>query len=359
MPNWANSIDEKKVFVDLFDIYEQELLTIFQYVAPIDKMKISSNKIHELHMRVCAECENLAVKIAEKFITKEEYQNKFWAQKKEFLLKDADEFQFLSNIAKISHNHLKEILERMSSLDQDNLIKWIFTYPDMPFYLWILNQKLWICNKKIEFSQIIETNPEYQYHFFQPFELRWFQVVPFWWTHYNSIKHSKIANYKKCTLWDLVNSLWAYYMLLNYFSINIKNPVYDKIEIKSKIFKPTIWRLEYPIDISTYYAQYRENKPWFIKDVYIWDKRVIPWYYDENKKDEIQKKLDEALDKFILHDMISGENNDYLNNENYFFYYSYKQQGVIVQNYINNQAIQQPLWTLKMEKRFNVPKISN
>jgi hypothetical protein len=58
-------------------------------------MKVSSNKIHELHMRVCAECENLAVKVVEQFIPKDEYQKKFWEEKKEFILEDGNDFLFL------------------------------------------------------------------------------------------------------------------------------------------------------------------------------------------------------------------------------------------------------------------------
>jgi len=357
MENWDNIIDEKKVFLDLFNIYEQELLTIFQYVAPIGKMKVSSNKIHELHMRVCAECENLAVKVVEQFIPKDEYQKKFWEEKKEFILEDGNNFLFLWDDAKEQHNLIREIFKKMDSSELTKLIQWLFKYPDMPFYIWILNKILWLCSKKIEFCQMMEIRPERHYKIIQPFELKWNQKIPLWRTNYNKIKHNKIINYKNCALKDLINSLWAYYILLNYFSLNIKLPVYDNIEIKSKIFKPTIGRLEYPMDISVYYAQYRENKPWFIKDVYIWDKRIIPWYYyDDNKKEEIQKKLDEAFEKFILHDLVSEENNNHLNNENYFFYYSYKQQGVIIQNYINNNTIQQPWWTLKMEKRFNLPR---
>lgn len=358
MPDWLNSIDEKKVFIDLFDIYEQELLAIFQYVAPINNtchivdsewkecgcwckinLNVSWNKIHELHLRVCAESENLMKRIAKKLFPKRDFDQEYRKEKS----KD-----------------IKSVTKKLQVDDAERIKEKLYKYADMQFYLGVLDKELWLCSKIIQFSKIVETNPEKQISLIQPFERNnKDHSLPTWWDNYNIIKHYKIENYTQCTLRDLINSLWAYYMLLNYLSMNINNPVYDDIEIKSKIFKPTIWRVIYPLNISLYYGQYRENKPWFIKDVYRGDKRIIPWYYDDKLKDEIQLELDKAHNEFILQDRIFEVNNEYLKNENYFFYYSYKQQGVIVQNYINNQAIQQPLWTLKMEKRFNVPKIDD
>ena len=354
MSNWDNYIDEKKVFRDLFDIYEQEFLTILQYVAPFDKMKVSSNRIHELHMRICAECENLAVKIVQQFISKEEYQEKYWIQKKSFMLEDANNFQYLSNSAKEHHNQMKEILEKMDSNDQDSLIRWIFVYPDMSFYIWELNQLLWLCDKKIKFIQIIEINPEeYKSQFFQPFGLKWFQNVPLWRTHYNSIKHNKITNYKNCTLLDLINSLWAYYMLLNYFSMNIKNPVHK--EIKSKEFKPTIWWIKYPQEVWNYFSLFREDKESsFFKAVYYNGKEIIPWYYDDALMKELEVKINQANSEHNLVDILFEESNEFIKTENFFFYNSLEQHNVIYWSDRDKKEWEESLRTLQLIKKFNI-----
>lgn len=353
MKNWDNRIDEKKVFLDLFNIYEQELLTIFQYIAPINNtcvikdsewkklkckinLNVSWNKIHELHLRVCAECENLMKGIAKKLYPDrnfdEEYQNK-------------------------KTKKIMEKLRNFSERDKQWIKKEIFRYADFQFFLGILSRKLWLCKKKIEFFSLVEINPDKQISLIQPFEINnSSKSLPKWWDNYNKIKHDKFNNYINCTLWDLINSLWAYYILLNYFVLDINIPITDDEKIKSKIFKPTVWRVQYELDLLANYWWYREKDPRFFKDVYLGDKKIIPWYYNDETMKLIQKKLDEAHKNFVLSDIKCRENCAYLNNENYLFYNLYKQQGVIIVDYVKNQTVQQPWRTLKIEKRFNLPK---
>lgn len=334
MPDWLNSIDEKKVFIDLFDIYEQELLTIFQYVAPI-KINFQStwNKIHELHLRVCSEVENLI-----KLITKKIYPNR--------------DFDYEHRETK--SKELK-ILESLPWKDKEKIKRQLYRYADMPFYLDILNKELWICDKKIEFSRIIETRPENEIVFIQPLEKNnETKFIPEWWENYNNLKHDKVDNYVKCSLRDLINSLWAYYMLLNYFSMNIKNPIYDDIEIKSKIFRPTIWRITYPKEIRNYLSLFREDKPTsFFKAVYYNGKEIIPWYYDENLMKQLKPKIQKADNEYVLSDIIS-RGNKRLKNENFLFYNLIEQHNVA--RYWVDGQLKESLWTLKLVKRFNIPK---
>ena len=187
MENWDNRIDEKKVFLDLFNIYEQELLTIFQYIAPINNtcvikdsewkklkckinLNVSWNKIHELHLRVCAECENLMKGIAKKLYPDrnfdEEYQNK-------------------------KTKKIMEKLRNFSERDKQWIKKEIFRYADFQFFLGILNRKLWLCKKKIEFFSFVEINPDKQISLIQPFEINnSSKSLPKWWDNYNKIKQN-------------------------------------------------------------------------------------------------------------------------------------------------------------------------
>ena len=128
-------------------------------------------------------------------------------------------------------------------------------HADMPFCLDILDQKLWICDKMIEFSKLMEVRPGNQIYYLQPFlknsETKYF---PLRWEHYNKIKHDKINCYTQCTFRDLINSLWAYYILINYFVLSVSWPVCQDDIIESKIYKPTIWRLEYPETVWNLFA---------------------------------------------------------------------------------------------------------
>ena len=350
MTNWINNIDEKKVFTDLFNIYEQELLNIFQYIAPINNicnkekcncwckinLNVSWNKIHELHLRVCAECENLMKKISNKLYPERDFDNEYKKRK----LKS-----------------IQSIIDNLSIKDTKKIERMVYKFADMPFYLSILNKKIWICNKMIEFSGIMETSPEKQISYLQPFDKNnEKKQLPIRWDHYNVIKHYKIENYSICTLWDLINSLWAYYMLLNYFVLNINLPIYSNDEIKSKIFKPTIWWVDYPRELSLNYWYYREDDPNIFKSIYIWKKKIISWYYDKQTMEIIQESIDKSHKKLVLKELLTDIHPD-LKNNNYFFYNSLNQQEVIVVSwYLFNWKMSQSWWKLKMEKRFNLIK---
>jgi hypothetical protein len=53
-------IDEKKLYAEIFFNFENEIRELTQYVSVIPQNdNTSSNKIHELHIRICTEVENL------------------------------------------------------------------------------------------------------------------------------------------------------------------------------------------------------------------------------------------------------------------------------------------------------------
>ncbi len=336
MIKWNNLVDEKKVFIDLFNIYEQELLTIFQFVAPINinnNLETTGNKIHELHLRVCAECENLVKQICKKLFPERDYDNEYRNKK---------------------YKNLKKYLDNMPEEYHKEIEKNFYSYADMPFYLDVLNTELWICDKKIEFCKLIETKPENQILFIQPFNKNsssW--LVPLWREHYNKLKHDKINYYNLCTLFDLINSLGAYYMLLHYFVLNLDIPVWNE-EIPSLIFKLTVWWIKYPVEIIWQNSLYIEHDPKFFKGSYIWDKRIVPWYYDDEKMKNLKKELNVIHKNFALWSIWTANDCGDFKNENYFFYNSLTQQGVITQWYLYNWVLKQKWWILKMEKRFNI-----
>ena len=297
MPDWLNRIDEKKVFIDLFDIYEQELLTIFQYVAPITKnikWNVPGNKIHELLIRIGAECENLT----------------------------------------------KEVLK---------IYKCKCASKKMPCYIEELNKKLKICSKKILFNQFVDNKDP----LIQPFKIKSGNEDPEWWIHYNGIKHHKIKKYLECWLSDVINSLWAYYILLNYFVLDGPQLVYRNNKINSKIFKPTIWWIKYPKNITEGYGWYEND--WelpYMQLTYVthddsritvlndWDQEVSKFNHDVEKANSERK----------LCYKMSWEENRKLNQNNYLFY------NILVQEPLKKTEDWNELkrWLLKWETKLNV-----
>jgi hypothetical protein len=54
------NVAENKVYEGIFNIFELELEEISRFVAfTSGNMNVYSNKIHELHLRVCSEIENV------------------------------------------------------------------------------------------------------------------------------------------------------------------------------------------------------------------------------------------------------------------------------------------------------------
>ena len=219
------SLDKKQVFVQLFRIYEKEFCEILQYVAPLrQNYNTSSNKIHELHLRVCAEIENLIKEVAKDIFF---------------------DFDFESDFKSKEKNKLDRLVEQISDqTTKDQITKLFSRKPDFPYFLNKINKETSICSKKIKFCKDLELVPNDVAGFYiHPFRIKdkidreeidkkdcGFNGLPYWWHNYNQLKHDKIANYTLCTLYDLIKSMGGYYILLNYLVFGS--------EIKMEINKP-------------------------------------------------------------------------------------------------------------------------
>ena len=190
---WNINLDQNKLYLQLFNIFEKELLTIFEYVAPTKENRDTYwNRIHELLLRIWAEVENIAKWIC-------------------------------SNIAQTK----KEETDWIENATSEKFLKY-------------LNQNLSIKEKAIQFTAWLEVwETEY--------------ITPFWnksWReNYDNLKHWKMENYNNCNLWNVIMALWWYYILLNYLllwynktreckSIIMVNPSVN-LGISSFIFAPT------------------------------------------------------------------------------------------------------------------------
>ena len=158
----SQNLNDKKIYADIYDIFEQEFIAISQYVAIIEENNIAaSNKIHELHLRVCAEIENiLKIVIQRDFVHEKPVKGK----------------------------------------------------PDFAHYLKIANKQFSLNKKYIRFLGYLYSSE----FLICPFEEVKNSSVPKWWTAYNKLKHDKIANYIACNLECLINSLGGMYILVNY-----------------------------------------------------------------------------------------------------------------------------------------------
>ena len=80
---------ENKVYEGIFNIFELELKEISRFVAfTSGNMNVYSNKIHELHLRVCSEVENvLKIVVHKHFASAEEVKNLWETDKSAFLEK--------------------------------------------------------------------------------------------------------------------------------------------------------------------------------------------------------------------------------------------------------------------------------
>lgn len=56
---------KRPLYVQLFKIFEKELLSIFENIHPFwdNNLKAYWNRIHELHLRICSEVENIAKEV--------------------------------------------------------------------------------------------------------------------------------------------------------------------------------------------------------------------------------------------------------------------------------------------------------
>lgn len=195
---------ENKVYEGIFNIFEIELEEISHFVAfTSGNMNSYSNKIHELHLRVCSEVENiLKIVIHKCFVTEAEVKELWDIEKATFLEKK-------SLIPK--YEELKNELNKDGKVKLDKLL---FGFPDFVFYFKLAREKFNLHKKVIKFTGMISHNIDWE--IIQPFELEEGRDAPVWWTKYNRLKHDKIKNFHLCTLGDLIHSLSGLFILMNY-----------------------------------------------------------------------------------------------------------------------------------------------
>jgi len=163
--------NELRIYEDIYDIFESELVDIGKYISFTDEnLKTYSNKIHELHLRVCSEVENmLKVVVHNNFVDKDKIREAYPTKKKNL------DFEYYLSVACTEFN---------------------------------LNKKIVKFKGAAAFGQQLDE--------IQPFNIKADDKVPEWWTAYNKLKHDKLANFNKCTLGDLINSLAGLYILMTY-----------------------------------------------------------------------------------------------------------------------------------------------
>ncbi len=195
---------KNKVYEGIFNIFELELEEISRFVAFTGgNMNAYSNKIHELHLRVCSEIENiLKIVIHKHFVAAEEVKNLWDMKKSEFLGE------------KELKNKYEELKNELNKQEKGKLDKFLFGFPDFLFYFKIACEKFNLQKKVTKFTGIVSHNIDWE--IIQPFELEEGRDVPIWWTNYNKLKHDKIKNFNVCTLGDLIYSMSGLFILMNY-----------------------------------------------------------------------------------------------------------------------------------------------
>lgn len=220
---------ENKVYEGIFNIFELELEEISRFVAfTSGNMSAYSNKIHELHLRVCSEIENiLKVVIHKHFVTADEIKTLWDSEKSTFLDK------------KSLTSKYEELKDELNKDGKGKLDKLLFGYPDFLFYFKIACQKFNLHKKVIKFTGMVSHNIDWE--IIQPFELQEGRGVPIWWSNYNKLKHDKIRNFDICSLGDLVKSMSGLYILMNYLlkypenNTPIQNRNFDLDRLKASV----------------------------------------------------------------------------------------------------------------------------
>ena len=197
------NFSERKIYEGLFNIFERELDEISNFIAFSDgNMGVYSNKIHELHLRVCSEIENvLKIIIHEHFMPEQEIEAR-WKDEKSKFLKEKDLVS--------EYERLKEKL--CNKKEKEKLEKLLYGFPDFSLYFKIAREKFNLDKKIVRFNAMISQSSNW--NDIQPFKSA--QDVPLWWTHYNNLKHDKIKKYKVCTFGDLISSMSGLFVLMNY-----------------------------------------------------------------------------------------------------------------------------------------------
>ena len=195
---------ENKVYEGIFNIFELELEEISRFVAfTSGNMNVYSNKIHELHLRVCSEIENvLKIVVHKHFVSAEEVKNLWETDKSAFLEKKSLTPKY------------EELKNELNKDGKGKLDKLLFGIPDFLFYFKLACEKFNLHKKVIKFTGMVSHNIDWE--IIQPFELEVGRDVPMWWTNYNKLKHDKITNFHLCTLEDLINSFSGLFILMNY-----------------------------------------------------------------------------------------------------------------------------------------------
>lgn len=223
---------ENKVYEGLFTIFELELEEISRFVAfTSGNMNVYSNKIHELHLRVCSEIENVLKIVVHKNFVPENEVKECWEIKKSKKLKD----KYLLS----SYEHLVKKLN-LKSKKKDEFGKQLFGYEPGAFYFELACEKFNLHKKVIKFTGTVSQSIDWKT--IQPFKLEEERNVPTWWTSYNRLKHDKIKNFHLCTLKDLIYSLSGLFILMNYLlkypenNTPIENRNYLVEKIKQNVF---------------------------------------------------------------------------------------------------------------------------
>lgn len=197
------NFSEHKIYEGIFNIFERELDDISNFIAFSDgNMGVYSNKIHELHLRVCSEIENVLKIIIHKHFGSKQEVEEHWKDKKSEFLKDKnliDEYEILKG--KLSNKKECEKLDKL-----------MYGFPDFLFYFKIACEKFNLDKKIVKFKAIISQSSNWNE--IQPFKSD--KAVPLWWTHYNNLKHDKIKKYNVCTFGDLISSMSGLFVLMNY-----------------------------------------------------------------------------------------------------------------------------------------------
>ncbi len=246
---------DNKIYEGLFNIFELELEEISRFVALTSaNMDVYSNKIHELHLRVCSEIENLLKTVIHKHFVPLEDMKEYWAKEKATLLAEKSlTFQY------------EELKSQLNSGDKQEVERLLFGFPDFAFYFKLACGNFNLDKKVIKFSGMVSHVIEWEV--IQPFQIKKGQNVPLWWSNYNKLKHDKIKNFDLCRLGDLLYALSGLYILMNYLlkyqtdnhPIQNRNYRLEKMtkaivtfdcsfcSIKSNFFKASNASQDYPI----------------------------------------------------------------------------------------------------------------
>jgi hypothetical protein len=196
--------NEHRIFESIYEMFEIEFLEIGKYIAfSRNNFNTYSNKIHELHLRVCSEVENILKIVIHKHFVSQDDINRQWETEKSKRLDEKGK--------KDDYETLKSALNRKGREDLD---KNLFGFPDFSFYYNLACRKFNLDKKVVSFQ--ISVSPDPQFDMLQPFIASENRSIPSWWTSYNKIKHNKILSYDSCTLGDLVNAMAGLYILMNY-----------------------------------------------------------------------------------------------------------------------------------------------